>query len=163
MEEWRDVVGSEDRYEVSSLGRVRAKARLLKPWNMSGYKAVSLGKSRKTSVHRLVCEAFHGPAPSEGLLVAHTDGSRDNNAATNLRWATYSENLADSIGHGTCRLPQYYRPLKGEQHGMAKLTDAQTEEIRAECPDGKARFEVAERYGISRNHLWRILRGRARK
>lgn len=66
-------------YEASSDGRIRScdriitkgngvsirrRGRVLKPWNTRGYQAVSLsgvGCGRKTYVHTLVCEAFHGP------------------------------------------------------------------------------------------------------
>lgn len=158
-EEWRDVVGAEDRYEVSSFGRIRAKAKILNPWITNGYEYVSLGRGIKKPVHRIVCEAFHGDQPGPNMVVAHADGSRNNNKIENLRWATYAENLQDSIKHGTCRLPQYADIRKGERHGMARLSKEQVEDIKSKCAGGMSRIAVAEEYGISRNHLWRILRG----
>lgn len=50
------------------------------------------GKTYK--VHRLVCEAFHGPAPFEGAVVMHKDEDGGNNRHTNLAWGTQKENLA---------------------------------------------------------------------
>ena len=50
--------------------------------------------------HRLVCEAFHGPAP-EGYEVRHLNGVRDDNRAENLRWGTRAEQEADKVRHGT--------------------------------------------------------------
>jgi hypothetical protein len=44
-------------------------------------------------VHRLVCEAFHGPPPFEGAVVIHLDEDARNNRADNLRWGTQKENL----------------------------------------------------------------------
>lgn len=44
-------------------------------------------------VHRLVCEAFHGPAPFEGAVVMHLDEDNQNNRADNLKWGTQKENL----------------------------------------------------------------------
>lgn len=44
-------------------------------------------------VHRLVCEAFNGPAPSERAVVIHLDEDATNNRADNLRWGTQKENL----------------------------------------------------------------------
>ena len=44
-------------------------------------------------VHRLVCEAFHGPAPFPRAVVIHLDEDALNNAADNLRWGTQKENL----------------------------------------------------------------------
>jgi hypothetical protein len=44
-------------------------------------------------IHRLVAEAFHGPAPFEGAVVMHNDENAANNRASNLRWGTQKENL----------------------------------------------------------------------
>lgn len=44
-------------------------------------------------VHRLVCEAFHGPAPFERAVVLHLDENALNNRPENLRWGTQKENL----------------------------------------------------------------------
>ena len=44
-------------------------------------------------VHRLVCEAFHGPAPVGSPVVIHLDENGLNNNASNLRWGTQKENL----------------------------------------------------------------------
>lgn len=44
-------------------------------------------------VHRLVCEAFHGPAPFDRAVVIHLDEDATNNRPSNLRWGTQKENL----------------------------------------------------------------------
>lgn len=44
-------------------------------------------------VHRVVCEAFHGPAPFERAVVIHLDENALNNQASNLVWGTQKENL----------------------------------------------------------------------
>lgn len=44
-------------------------------------------------IHRLVCEAFHGPAPDGMDVVIHIDEDAKNNNATNLKWGTQKENL----------------------------------------------------------------------
>lgn len=49
------------------------------------------GKSYK--VHRLVCEAFNGPAPFPAAVVMHIDEDYRNNRPENLKWATQRENL----------------------------------------------------------------------
>ena len=42
-------------------------------------------------VHRLVCEAFHGP-PSDGDVCHHKDKNKSNNSSGNLKWVTQSLN-----------------------------------------------------------------------
>lgn len=44
-------------------------------------------------VHRLVCEAFHGPAPCSKSVVIHLDEDATNNRPENLRWGTQKENM----------------------------------------------------------------------
>lgn len=111
MEEvWRDVKHYEDFYEVSNLGRVRAKQTrkicsnqfvknnmehegdiLPQGNNGRGYQIVSLHGVRGTElkgtreyVHRLVAMAFI-PNPENKPQVDHIDCCRSNNEATNLR------------------------------------------------------------------------------
>lgn len=50
--------------------------------------------AKKTlKVHRLVCEAFHGPPPFDGAVVIHLDEDSHNNDPANLKWGTQKENL----------------------------------------------------------------------
>jgi hypothetical protein len=52
-----------------------------------------VGRLKKTfKVHRLVCEAFWGPAPSPSSIVLHLDEDPSNNVPSNLRWGTRKEN-----------------------------------------------------------------------
>lgn len=109
-EEWLPVVGYEDRYVVSSKGRVRSlpsrtgSGRVLKHTLREGYPKVTLskdGKSTSFGIHRLVAFAFLGNPPDGKELVLHSDGIRTNNDVENLRWGSYSDNVQDAIKHGT--------------------------------------------------------------
>lgn len=117
-ETWRPIPDWEDFYQASDFGRVRSLPRVVwregKPlrragkvltpgYTQDGYLTVVLCSSgyRETKrVHQLVMLAFHGPAP-EGEEVRHLNGTRDNNALSNLAYGTRSENTYDSIAHGT--------------------------------------------------------------
>lgn len=91
VEEWRTVVEFPN-YEVSSLGRVRnARTKhVLKP-QLGGKDGcnfcVCLSKNPRTSrpIHRLVLEAFVGPAPP-GLVGKAIDGNKFNTRLSNLKW-----------------------------------------------------------------------------
>ena len=108
-ERWASISAA-SRYFVSDAGRVAAARQsgavcILTPEvDKDGYHRVCLtfndGVRRHQQVHRLVAERFvEGRRP--GLQVAHWDGSRSNNRASNLRWTTCAENHADKVRHGT--------------------------------------------------------------
>lgn len=44
-------------------------------------------------IHRVVCEAFHGPAPSPSHIVMHINEDSTDNRPENLKWGTQKENL----------------------------------------------------------------------
>ena len=52
-----------------------------------------LYKGRNYKVHRLVCEAFHGPQPEGKPVVLHLNEDALDNRPENLRWGTQKENL----------------------------------------------------------------------
>lgn len=114
MEEWKDISGYEGYYEVSSLGRVRSKERLIVYQNgkrvirksriktptivKGSYPRVGLQKNGKLVmkfVHRLVAEAFI-PNPNNLPIVNHIDEDKTNPAAENLEWCDNSYNTAYS-------------------------------------------------------------------
>lgn len=101
-EEWRDVVGFEGKYRVSSHGRVWSNKhkKYLALWVSScGYVLVTLrvgGKSYNRSVHRLVMEAFSEDF-SEDLEVNHKDENKLNNRLSNLEMCTRQYNIEYSF------------------------------------------------------------------
>jgi hypothetical protein len=133
---WRDVVGFEDAYQVSNMGRVKSKSRvvvmsashksaahlsrrkgrMLKPGKASnGYFTVALGRGNSRTIHSLVAEAFIGPCP-DGHEVLHIDGTRTNNCADNLRYGTRRENIMDAVRHGSWMTDERRQALdKGRQ------------------------------------------------
>lgn len=170
---WKDVVGYEGLYRVSSKGKVRSLDRTVidarghkrtflgQPMKLvedkDGYLLVSLcknGKSKLSKVHRLVLEAFVGPCPP-GLICRHEDDNPKNNNVSNLSWATHKTNQADRAAAG--RGPQ------GERNGNAKLTEQDIEAIRRLRKEGWKIRGLADRFGVCErtigciiNHLsWR--------
>lgn len=103
-EEWKDVVGFEGSYLISSFGRVISLKRkspfLLKPkTSKEGYRDVVLylhGNKTYVHVHRLVAIAFIAN-PENKPQVDHIDRNRANNHISNLRWCTCSENMRNPL------------------------------------------------------------------
>jgi len=169
--EWRVCVGFPD-YEVSECGDVRraitSRARR-KGWRLRGfidgdgyvrYVLFNAGGQKQTVIaHRLVAEAFIGPAPSGAHEVAHNNGSRLSNHYTNLRWATRKENDADTVVHGTARV--------GINNGRAKLSEDDIRDIRKMYHEIKNRerfgkiSDLARQYGIHHATLVNIATGRS--
>lgn len=111
-EQWRPIAGFEGRYEVSDHGRVASLPTRTWPTRRiiavvaakrGGYPTVVLHLDNRQfcrKIHRLVCEAFNGAAPSTRAVVRHIDGDKTNNTPANLAWGTHSENSADTVAHG---------------------------------------------------------------
>lgn len=147
MEEeiWKDVVGFEELYQVSSLGRIKSfkkkNEKILKPYlDKNGY--TNIGFCRKTRskrylLHRIVAIAFI-PNPDNLPQVNHKDGNKQNNAKNNLEWSTPSENTQHSYDTGL-------KP-KGSKHHNAKLTENQVLEIRE---SKSLHRDLAEKYKVS--------------
>ena len=73
--------------------------------NARGYRQVILcnaGTRTVREVHAIVAATFHGPRP-EGMDTRHLDGDKTNNAASNLRYGTRSENELDKVRHRRMR------------------------------------------------------------
>lgn len=106
-EQWRTVVGFPD-YAVSDLGLVksykRKTPRVLSPsLNSSGYPIVSLcdgTKAHTRTVAKIVMLAFVGPRPDD-MEIRHLNGVATDSRLSNLVYGTHSENVLDSVAHGT--------------------------------------------------------------
>lgn len=124
----------------------------------SGYRRIKLvppGEAgRVLLVSRLVCEAFHGPAPTPLHQAAHWDGDCSNNHFRNLRWATPQENGGDDRRrHG--------RTPKGEQNGRALLTAEEVKAIRCEFTGAHGQIaSLSRRFGVSTTAMHNIVHGR---
>ena len=162
---WRPINGWESLYEVSDRGEVRSLGRTivqirrgrsvsitfrpkrLRPWTDNGYPRVNLkggGRKEKAYVHHLVCTAFHGPRP-EGHEVAHGDGSRTNNSADKLRWASRFDNIQDKSVHGTERCRTTYK--------HARLEKGDAEDALFLSNMGMSARQIAREYAVCRSTI----------
>ena len=133
QEEWRSVVGHEKTHEVSNLGRVRSKTRLVErnvPHDTSktslytyhgklirfyitrkGYHRTSI-EGKKHMVHRLVANAFI-PKVEGKTQVNHINGVKGDNRVENLEWCTNGENQAHAWEIGLNKGKTGWRKIDG--------------------------------------------------
>lgn len=114
-EEWRDVIGFEGYYMVSSLGRCVSLNRVYEDNNRSSkyikqrlvsftmvannylqYRLWKNNKQYNVSAHRLVASAFI-PNPNNYPEIDHIDTNKTNNSVSNLRWCTRTMNGLNPI------------------------------------------------------------------
>jgi hypothetical protein len=67
-----------------------------------GYGLIRAGKAL-VRVHRLVCEAAHGPPPFQGAVVMHACDVRACANEKHLSWGTASENMQAMVSRGRGR------------------------------------------------------------
>lgn len=100
METFKDILGYEELYQVSNLGRIKSlkfgKEKLLSPaFDKDGYLYVCLcknGEKKRYFIHRLVAQAFL-PNPNNYPEVNHIDENKLNNNVDNLEWCDRKYNI----------------------------------------------------------------------
>ena len=124
QEIWKPVVGYENLYEVSNLGRVKSlnykrsnKEKILKNnLGLNGYYRVTLhrGQRRQCLVHKLVAEAFI-PNPENKKFIDHINTIRTDNRVDNLKFVTMTENNNNPITKSKMSLAATKRPPINEE------------------------------------------------
>ena len=167
---WKPVVGYEGLYEVSNLGRVKRlsfngrpqkRPSIAKGSFRQGYSIVGLTKEHKTKVagvHRLVAEAFLGPAPEGKPLVCHKDGSRTNNVPENLYWGDAEDNAQDALRHGRhffagkshCKRGHEFTEVNTRQLPAGGRSCKACETLRSALPEARAKKNAHERLQYGR-------------
>jgi hypothetical protein len=165
---WRDVVGYEGWYKISSFGRVQSldktiincngmkyemKGRLLKPI-LSRYFWINLVKNtnrKRLSIHRLVAIAFI-PNPECKPYVNHINGIKTDNRVVNLEWVTPQEN--DTHASINCL------KASGERSGNSRLTYEIILCIRSKyIPRKYTNLMISKEFKISYHHAQLITSG----
>lgn len=157
---WKPVKGLENRYSVSNLGNVKSHDResvksyrgvitgtvrikgrdIKKMTNNSGYYCVDVIKKNMT-VHRLVAIHFI-PNPENKETVNHINGIKTDNRVVNLEWNTRQENSKHAS------VNKLYKPKFGESNNMAKLNEAQVNEIRISSDSNSY---LAKKYNVDKS------------
>ena len=163
-EEWKDIVGYEGKYLISSFGRIKSLSRMvgqgqgrrrlpdrvLKPTdNGDGYLNVSLcdlltGKAKTHSVHRLV--ARHFLALSDKPDVNHKDSMRSNCRAGNLEYVTKQGNTDHAKAAGS------FSPFQNPNM-VQKLTQESVEAVRKRLALGHRQVDIAKDFSVSQSTI----------
>ena len=164
-EVWKPVVGWEDRYEVSSQGRVRRTkaskgARVGNVLNLiphsKGYWAVTLCRpdepQEKHLVHRLMVEAFLGPLDGHRMEVNHKNGVKADNRLENLERVSHRRNCQHAYDTGLNKRLNH----RGEKSGSSKLTEAQVLEVRQRLANGERGLHIAKALGVGSSTIYGI-------
>jgi len=130
------------------------QGRRLRPYRYGRYLYVALGRRhRQRLLHRVIAEAWLGPAPPGKPQVLHGPLGSLDDRPTNLRWGTCAENMADKHRDGT--------HVCGERQWMALLTAAQVVAVREAYASGRgSQSDLAHRYGVTREAIRAVVTGR---
>ena len=152
-ENWKPVVGFENVFSISDMGKVmrigRGRStkigRIIKGSNHLGYARIELCGNKKSRVrafiHTLVMEAFVGKC-QDGYQVNHINANKmDNRWPENLEYLTQEGNMKHAWGLGIMN------PTHGEKHHSSKLTEDEVREILRAT--GKHRL-IAAKFGVRR-------------
>lgn len=116
------------------------------------------GKPRLVKVHRLVAEAWIGPAPTPRHQVNHKNGVKTDNRVENLEWVTPAENIRHAFRRGLISTS------RGEDRHNAKLTDDAVRRIRRVYRPGHPRYgarALGREYGVHHKQVSMAARGLA--
>ncbi len=152
-EKWKPIPEWEV-YEVSSLGRVRRRGRILKTDKCGwGEKRNMLDmcdapRRKKEHISRLVLKAFIGPPPFPKAEARHLNDIKTDDRLKNLAWGTHKQNMEDGVRN------EVYNPSR-------RLTVEQVAEVKiwlASIPwplYGKFQF-IGELVGLHKSHVFMI-------
>ena len=168
---WKPVMGYEDSYEISDVGKVRSLTRkcgkritngkiLNERLNKKGYPEVFFHSKEKKNLarnpHRLVAETFI-PNPNNLPQVNHINGIKTDNRVKNLEWVTDSENKyhAYAIGLQPTR--------KGENNSNAKLDNNSVTLIKQKYNSGINISSISKEMNINLSIIRQLIYGRTWK
>lgn len=167
---WKPVVGWENSYEVSNLGRIKSLIRNTRTWkirketimtpHISTYIQVKLSnesKSRMPLLHRLIAEAWiPNPNPEYFKVVDHIDFDKLNNKVENLRWVSQSMNIKHTYKAGRSKAVE-----NGRSKSKINLEIAQ--EIRKFNSENTflSQQQIGEKFGVSRSIVKDIIHNKS--
>lgn len=154
---WRVAVRKGNRwgrtYRVIPCERRRVEHRT--PRGYLQARATINGRRYHGGAHRLVWQYFNGDIPP-GYEINHDNGLKDDNRPSNLLCGSSGANVAHAHRGGLI-------DQTGERNPAAKLRDNEVAQIRlAYSKGGYTMEQLGKRFGISFQHVSRLVRGQRR-
>jgi hypothetical protein len=168
-----DVNGFEDFYQVSNMGRILRKVRIITPIKFGkvvrirfdqkivvqciglkkdSYYLVKFNVDKISTffkVHRLVAQHFISN-PNNKPCVNHKNGVKTDNRVENLEWCTHDENMAHAWATGL------FGSRKGSVNANSKLNEENVLEIRSLSHSLSVR-QLSEKFKVSQPTIYKIL------
>lgn len=159
---WKPIKGYEGYYDISNMGNVRVKDRIVycgrginpkirkgrirkQGIYRNGYKKITLsvnGVQSTILIHRLVAIHFI-PNPENKPQVNHKDGDKTNNRFDNLEWVTNGENQKHAFMNGL------KINIKGSKCKNSIFTESDVYLIRLKLSQGIPVKDISNEYGVS--------------
>lgn len=165
-EEWKPVDGYDNKYFVSSFGRIKSFVTspnhpknttgviLSQSITKKGYCRCDLSKDNKKqahAVHRLVGFAFV-PNPDNLPQINHKKGIKTDNRYHQIEWNTCQQNIQAAFDTGI-------KSVAGEKHPRSLFTNEQVKEMRELFYSEKATItEIIEKFKTNYDTAWRIIK-----
>lgn len=166
-EKWKELElprgASTKRYAISSKGRILSfktkleEGYLLRPRLTQGYPSVTVGREENRQnfyLHRLVALYFSKKPSRKHIFVIHVDHVKQNNEASNLRWATQREQIEHALSDPSVQSRQ--SPGKGP-----KLTAGKVKQIKKalQSRNQPTLKQLATQFSVSDMQIHRIKTG----
>ena len=155
---WVEIDGTGGKYVANESGEIASNIkgiRILKQCvGPDGYARVSIGK-KKLLAHRIIADIFI-PNPESKRTVNHINGDKADNRASNLEWATYSENHRHSFDKLGRKGGWYGK--SGSLHHSSRKTVQLDMQGSAIAVYGSA-SEASRKTGIARQNICKCCNG----